>query len=327
MTVLVTGANGFFGVHLIKGLAECGDRVINFHRSPTPEEVPHFLVPHLDQVVFVQGDVLDLPQLRKAVAENEVDEIIHAATITATSLEVEQNRPREVIEVNVMGSVNIFEVAREYNIRRTVYLSSMGVYHSGRNQKPHFEDEPPEPIGLYGISKVASEIIAQRYRNLFDVSIVSVRMSQPYGPMEVRSRGRVVLSPICEWTHQALRGEEIMVESLDASMDWCYVTDIASGVLTILKGSEPKYDIYNLGSGRLTSVQEVLEALAEMIPGLRYREVSEIVPNPNIDKRYATGHLDIQRAQDEYNYQPTTDIRNGIRHYVEWQRRYGKLDT
>ena len=327
MTVLVTGGSGFFGVNLVRALAKRGDKVVDFSRSETPDRVRRFLCPYLDRVVFVQGDVLDLPRLQQTVEENEIDEIIHAATITATSLEVERDSSREVIEVNVMGSTNVFEVARRHGLRRTVYLSSGAIYPRGNGQKPSHEDDEPGPSGLYGISKVASEMIARRYRSLFGISIASVRMAQPYGPMELKSRGRVLLSPIHEWTHQALRGEEIEMQSLSASMDWCYVDDMASGVLGVLKGPDPLHDVYNLGSGRLTSVREMLEALAESIPGTRYRESSDILPNPNIDVRHLKGYLSIARISDEYGYQPITGIRDGIRRYIEWLRKNPQSDA
>jgi len=185
---------------------------------------------------------------------------------------------------------------------------------------PHREDEQPYPDGLYGISKYASEMIAQRFRHLLGTSIVIVRMAQPYGPMERTSRSRVILSPICEWVHQALKGEPIAVEAFDSVMDWCYVDDMVDGTLSILLADEPHYDIYNVGAGKSTSVRAVLEAISKCVPGTRYFESRDVVPNPNIDRRIQTGYLDITRVRHEFGYQPHVDIDTGIEKYVGWLR-------
>lgn len=318
MSTLVTGGNGFFGVNLVKGLTKHGQKVVSFNRSATPDVVRDYLAPHLDLVTFAQGDVTNLPRLQQVVEDNNVSAIIHTATLTATSLDVERNNAWQIINVNVMGSVNVFEVGRRLGLRRIVYISSGAVYRHGAGTDPHFEDEQPCPEDLYGISKYASEMIVQRYRHLLGTSIASVRLVQPYGPMERKSRSRVVLSPICEWAHQALKGEEIAVEALDSIMDWCYVDDVVDGTLSILLADEPRHDIYNVGSGRSTSVRAVLAAISKCVPGTRYFESPDVIPNPNIDRRIETGYQDITRMREEFGYQPQIDIDTGIKKYIDW---------
>lgn len=324
MSVLVTGGSGFVGVNLVKGLAERGRKVVSLNRSSVPEEVGSYLAPYMDRVVFAQCDVTDLVGLQEVVHKHGVVEIVHTATLTATSLDVERDCAWQIINVNVMGATNLFEVSRRANVRRVVYTSSGAVYRHGDGIYPHHEDEQPHPDGLYAISKYASEMIAQRFRHLLGVSIAVARLAQPYGPMERKSRSRAVLSPICEWVEQALRGEPIVVQALDSIMDWCYVDDMVDGILSILLAEdEPRHSIYNVGAGKTTSVEAVLRAIDRCIAGVKYSESPAVVPNPNIDRQTLTGHLDITRAQDEFGYQPRVDIGAGLERYVDWLRETG----
>ncbi|MHA2406123.1 MAG: NAD-dependent epimerase/dehydratase family protein, partial [Candidatus Hermodarchaeia archaeon] len=187
--IIVTGATGFIGINIVKYLAEHGRRVVGLDIVNPDRLIADYLQGLDEYVAWVQVDLTDAERVRQVADTCAIDKIIHAAVFTPASQDVEQANPRRILTSNLMGTVNMLELARCANASRFVYVSSSGVY--GSTPNPEFPVSPDslQPFtptggfsGFYGITKITSEKLTERYGQLFPMTTTSVRIAAPYGP-------------------------------------------------------------------------------------------------------------------------------------------------
>ncbi|MBI4200679.1 MAG: SDR family NAD(P)-dependent oxidoreductase [Chloroflexi bacterium] len=320
MATLVTGGNGFIGSNVVKLLAERGHQVISLDIAEPDNLVHRYLEPLIYRVVWVQADILDAAALERAVTGYRLDRIVHAAVYTAVQEDLERAESRRIIDINLVGTANLLEVARKSSARRFVYISSGGVYGTGRSpSEPLKEDTPLDPDSLYGITKYASELITRRYGALHRLETASIRLSGPYGPMERVTGHRAAMSSMYHWTAQAVRGEPVEIAPRGTSGDLTYVLDIANGIATILDAPALHYRVYNLSSGRIVSLGELREAFRAAVPAVKIA-----LPSPGREDAtgfgYGRGPLDTTRIRTDLGFAPRYDLASGVREYINWRR-------
>jgi nucleoside-diphosphate-sugar epimerase len=326
MPVLVTGGLGFVGINLVLALADEGETVVCADLGPPDEAARRFLAPVADRVVHVVADLTARGALAAAVAECGValDGVIHAAALTATTLAVERDSAGLLVATNIGGTMEALGLAAAQRCRRFVYVSSPSALGPVADvQAPLDESYPAAPVALYGQTKLASEQLCRRYAALTGLSIVAVRIAQPYGPMERRTSTRVRTSPIHEWVAAALAGEELLVGDPSVARDWTAIEDTARGILLAFRTENPRHDLYHLGVGRTFAVGAIIDALREDFPALRIR--TDISPedeelNPNIAPGAVRGALTIDRIRDDLGYVPQFDLASGLARYLAWVR-------
>jgi nucleoside-diphosphate-sugar epimerase len=258
---------------------------------------------------------------------------VHGATITPVSRgtaaeakrEPEADQPARIIDVNVMGTVALLEWARTCaGLQRFMYVSSGAVY------KEHGPDHPGEPLPedgyvmprrLYGISKLASELITERYGELFGLSTVSVRPSSVYGPLDRVTASRNFRHVPNRIAHAALEGRGILtVNALDAVGDYIHVQDVARAILALLHAPRLNYGVYNIAFGALTRVEDFIGWAAERCPGFRGevvpREAAELVHDPAL-RDGMWGAYDIMRIKGDTGWQPRP-ARAAFLNYLDW---------
>ncbi len=234
MTLLITGATGF--VMSVLGRywldADPQARLVVLDSAPLDAAASRYFAPVKDRMQVLVADVTRPETWRDAVTGSEITHIVHGATITPLSRgtaaeakrEPEADNPARIIEVNVMGTVAVLDWARTLpKLKRVIYVSSGAVY------KHHGPDRPGEPLPedgyvmprrLYGISKLASELITERYGDLFGLSIASVRPSSVYGTMDRVTASRNFRHVPNRLAHMALDGlKRVRVNTLDAVGD------------------------------------------------------------------------------------------------------------
>jgi nucleoside-diphosphate-sugar epimerase len=329
MPVLVTGGLGFVGINLVRALAGEGETVVCADLHPPDAAARRFLAPVADRVVHVAADLTVRGALAAAVAESGVaiDGVIHAAALTATTLAVERDAAGLLVATNIGGTMEALELAAARRCRRVVCISSPSALGPVADVRaPLDEGYPAAPVALYGQTKLASESICRRYAALTGLSVVAVRIAQPYGPMERRTSTRVRTSPVHEWVAAALAGEALVAGDPAVARDWTAIDDTVRGVLLALRAAAPRHDLYHLGVGQLFSVGEVLDALREHFPGLRVRyDISSDDPalNPNIAPGAVRGPLAIDRIRDDLGFAPQHDLASGLARYLGWVRSAG----
>jgi nucleoside-diphosphate-sugar epimerase len=209
MKILVTGATGFIGVHLVKHLVESGHDVIGLDVHPPHPAADIFLKSVRDHIRFAQADIADLEALRRAV-DGAVDAVIHAAVI-ATSSGLEASNPARIIDVNIIGTLETLRCAREAGARRFVYVSSSGVYGHTDPDVVLREADHLQLTNIYPIAKYANERIVQWFARDGGITAGSARVAAPYGPMERSTGTRSAMSPIYRLVRAALAGRSIQI--------------------------------------------------------------------------------------------------------------------
>ena len=345
MTLLVTGATGFvmsvLGRHWLD--ADPRAQLIALDAAPLDPAAVRYFAPVADRLRVVVADITQPHTWRDLLAGTHVTHIVHGATITPLSRgtateakrEPEAENPARIIDVNIMGTVALLEWARTLpGLQRFIYVSSGAVY------KHHGPDRPGEPLPedgyvmprrLYGISKLASELITERYGDLFDISTASVRPSSVYGTMDRVTATRNFRHVPNRIAHMALEGvQRLRVNTLDAVGDYIHAEDVARAITSLLHASRLRYSAYNIALGSTATVGDLVGWAAEKVPGFE-AEVTSSVEDADILQDATLrdgmwGAYDIARITSETGWTPRP-LREAFHAYMDWiaaERRAGK---
>jgi nucleoside-diphosphate-sugar epimerase len=301
--------------------------------APLDSAAQRYFAPYSERLSVIVADVTQPATWQAALAGHEVTHIVHGATITPLSRgsvaearrEPEAENPARIIDVNVMGTVAVLDWARTLSsLRRFLYVSSGAVY------KHHGPDRPGEPLPedgyvmprrLYGISKLASELITERYGDLFSMPTASVRPSSVYGPMDRVTASRNFRHVPNRIAHMALDGVRcVRVNTLDAVGDYIYVEDVAAAIAALLRAPRLRYSAYNVACGVTATIRDMVEWAAEKVPGFRAEivpaEQADIVQDPTLTDGM-WGAYDIARIRAETSWQPRP-MREALHAYMDW---------
>jgi nucleoside-diphosphate-sugar epimerase len=335
MTLLITGATGFVMSVLARHVLEADPaaRVVALDAAPPDAAAQRYFAPVADRLRLLTADVTLPETWQDAVREEAITAVVHGATITPISrgtaatarIEPEAEQPRRIVEVNVMGTVAVLEVARTLpGLRRVIYVSSGSVYrHHGPDHPgaPLPEDGYVAPRRLYGISKHASELIAARYGELFGLSVAGVRLSSVYGTMDRATASRDFRHVPNRIAHAALRGgRRITVNTLDAVGDYIHAEDVARAIAALLAAPTLRHDAYNIALGETASIGTLVAWAAERAPRLHAAVVdaaeAEIVADPTLTGGM-WGAYDIARITAETGWRPRP-MREALHAYIDW---------
>jgi UDP-glucose 4-epimerase len=335
VTLLVTGATGFVMSVLARHWLEThpAERLVALDAAPMDAAAQRYFAPVADRLITIVADITQPELWRPALEAHTINFIVHGATVTPISrgttaeakLEPEADAPARIIDVNIMGTVAVLEWARSLrSLRRFVYVSSGSVY------KHHGPDRPGEPLPedgyvmprrLYGISKLASELITERYGDLFGFSAASVRLSSVYGPMDRVTGSRNFRHVPNRIAHKALDGAgAIHVNTLHAVGDYVQAEDVAFGIGRLLKAPMLRFGTYNIAAGKTATVGDIAGWAAERVPGFH----AEVVPSEQADivlDPALTGGMwgayDISRIMADTGWKPRP-TREAFLAYLDW---------
>jgi UDP-glucose 4-epimerase len=323
MSVLVTGATGVVGMHVSRALAEHGERVVAFSTGGRTSVSDSLLAPVATQVTHVRGDVRDAAAVLSAIRGHGVTAIVHAAGLTGEA----QARARtlDVIAVNVLGTATVLEAARQSGIRRVVYLGSSAEYGRRPDLEPISEDET-DPEGMYAESKHLGFRLARRYRALFDLETVTCRVNSVYGPGTRFNpyRGLVGNTLVAHLCRAVARSESVHLDGGgDYPRGWTHAADVGDGIRRIVAHHAPPHDVYNLASGRLYTVREVVAALRSREPTAEVSVGEGAWEDDPFQAGNLRGPLDISRARRDLGFEPAVSLEDGLASYVDWWRQVG----
>lgn len=309
MRILVTGSSGFLGAAVVDALLARGDAVVAYDMqagAAGPAQVR-------ERLNRVTGDITDPASLARAMRDGKPDAVIHCAAIVSVLSSVDS--PREIVRVNVEGSINVFEAMREAGVRRCIHISSEEAYGAFRSDPVH-ETHPLEPAMPYGICKAAVEHLGRTYRDLHGLEVINLRPSWVYGPGLPRAR---IPKNLIE---AALAGRALHLPGgADSAIDHTYVDDVVDAVLMALDHPAHRYDAYNVGSGRAATVSELIAIVRELIPGAELSAGPGPYRHGNRIEIVKKGALDVSRAANEFGWRPRFDIHAGLFAYVNALRR------
>jgi nucleoside-diphosphate-sugar epimerase len=300
-TVLVTGGTGFIGAFTAAEFAEHGHDVVAFDVNTSDERLAALDV--ADSVEITRGDVTDATDVFRAVREHDVDRVVHLAALLTNQA---ADDPRAALEVNVLGTNNVFEAARTFDLDRVAWASSAAVYAPPeRYDGDVTERDLVAPDTLYGATKEYNEHQARAYE-AFGVSHVALRPTVAYGPYR-ETGGSAFLVDLVE---KPALGEPFSVEYGDQRIDWQYVEDIAAAFRLAATVDEAALSqrAYNV-AGETTTIREAARVVESVVPDADI-EVSDDGDLP------WTQDLDTTAAEQDLGYEPAFDLEAGVRKYV-----------
>ncbi|MBX7173882.1 MAG: GDP-mannose 4,6-dehydratase [Pyrinomonadaceae bacterium] len=310
--ILVTGGAGFIGSHLVdKLLAENDWKVFaldNFNEFYSPEIKRANIAEHLQNpnYTLLENDICDAESLQKIFAENKFDVIVHLAAWAGVRPSL--MNPKLYTQVNVNGTLNLLDLAKEFGIKQFVFGSSSSVY--GINSKIPFseDDRIYQTISPYAATKAAGEFLCHTYSHLYDIRTICLRFFTVYG-----SRQRPDLA-IHKFSKLIEGGKPIqMFGDGTTRRDYTFVDDIIQGVRAAIDYDKANYEVFNLGESQTIELRELIEVLEENLGKKAIIERKPMQPG-DVPITFA----DISKAKELLGYNPTTKIREGIPKFVEW---------
>jgi UDP-glucuronate 4-epimerase len=322
MTVLITGAAGFIGMHVATALLERGESVIgldnlNDYYDPALKNARLERLKAQARFRFRHADIASAPALKEAFADPAIDRVVHLAAQAGVRYSL--THPEAYIQSNIIGHFNILEACRHHRgLQHLVYASSSSVY--GGNTKLPFsiDDRVDNPVSLYAATKAADELMSHCYSHLYGFASTGLRFFTVYGPW-----GRPDMSAYI-FTRAILRGEPITVFNRgDMQRDFTYIDDIVSGVLAALdhppvrKDGMPPHRRYNLGNHRSEKLMRFIELIERATNHKAVIELADMQPG-DVKETYA----DIEAAKRDLGFAPRTSIDEGIPRFVAWFRQH-----
>ena len=314
MTTLVTGGTGFVASNIVRMLAKQGEQVVAFDIAQPSDLLLTYIKPWANRVAFIQGDILNRIDL-EMTREHGITKIVHAAVFTGILPHIEAGRSKDIVDINMMGTTNVLELASLLSVKRFIYVSSGSVYGDDHPDPVVTEASLPRPHSLYAVTKYASELVTRRYGELHNFPTVSVRLGSPFGPMEQVTDHRANQSLLKEWTGNIVRGLPVKVGDQSVERSFTYVLDIAGGICAVVNAPSLSYDLYNVSTGDKTSLMQIIEVLRELHPDLQVLDRVDVGPPPHGGK-----FMKSERLITDLEFCPQYDLRSALKEYLDWRR-------
>ena len=313
MKILVTGGAGFIGSTLTEALLSRGDEVIamdNFNDYYSPARKEANVAPFLShpRYTLYRADFRDREAVQDIFRRHHPDVVAHIGAMASVRYSVQN--PQLYTEVNVLGTVNLLEEARQNGVQNFVFASTSSVY--GKTDKlPFVETDPTDhPLAPYPATKKAGEVLGHAYHNMHGLNFTALRFFNVYGP-----KGRPDMMPYIVLDRLVHDREIILFDNGDMRRDWTYIDDIIRGVVAAL--DRPLgYEIINLGRGEPVLMNDFI-SMAEELVGKK--AIIKGVPAPPSEPKITFACVD--KAADLFGYRPRTSIGEGLQNLWNWYRR------
>jgi UDP-glucuronate 4-epimerase len=327
--ILVTGAAGFIGYHLCKKLCEIGYHVVGIDNLNDYYDV-QLKRDRLSQLKNVQNfsfnsiSITEKECLDDLFEKESFEYVVNLAAQAGVRYSIE--KPYKYLDANLTGFLNILEACRKFPVSHLIFASSSSVY--GSNKKIPFSesDHTDHPVSLYAATKKANEMMAHSYASLYDIPCTGLRFFTVYGPW-----GRPDMA-YYGFTRAIIEGKPIKVFNNGLmSRDFTYIDDIVDGIISLvdivpevgLENETPdgsnsgRFALYNIGNNKPVRLIEFIEILEDALGKKAIKNMMSMQPG-DVERTFA----DIDSLKAVSGYSPKTDLRSGLKNFVQWYRLY-----
>jgi len=309
--VLVTGAGGFIGSHLVERLLEEGAWVRGFVRYNSRSD-EGFLTglarSHTNRLEILSGDLCAQETVREAL--RGVTVVFHLAALVG--IPYSYLHPAEVVETNVVGTLNVLLAAREEGVEKLVHTSSSEVYGSAL-QVPIVEDHPLQPQSPYSATKIGADALALSFHYTYDLPVAVIRPFNAYGP---RQSARAVIPAIIV---QALSRDTVCLGATHPTRDFTYVRDTAEAFLAVAASDRSTGEVIQAGTGLEISIGDIAQEIIQLVGrSVRLETKTERVrPTKSEVTRLVASN---QKARDLLGWIPKVPLQEGLRQTIDYIR-------
>lgn len=332
-TILVTGAAGFIGSNLVKELYNrfsdikvIGFDSVNDYYDVNLKEYRLTELKNFKNFTFIKGNIADKALVEKVFEEYKPEIVVNLAAQAGVRYSI--TNPDAYLESNLIGFFNILEACRHNKVEHLVYASSSSVY--GMNKKIPYstEDKVDNPVSLYAATKKSNELMAHAYSKLYDIPSTGLRFFTVYGPA-----GRPDMAYF-GFTNKLIKGEKIQIFNYgNCKRDFTYIDDIVTGVVNVMEKTPDRnengvrYKVYNIGNNKPENLLDFVDILqqelirAEVLPkDYDFEAHKELVPMQpgDVEMTYA----DVEDLIRDFNFKPSTSLRDGLRKFAEWYKKF-----
>ena len=333
MTLLVTGAAGFIGSSVATALLGRGEQVIgidniNDYYDPALKRarLERLAAAHGNAFTFEQVDFGNQQELEAFAAPHRFERIIHLGAQAGVRYSLVN--PQAYVRSNLMGQINMLELARHREVEHFVYASSSSVYGGNKELQFRVEERVDHPVSLYAATKKSDELMSESYAHLFRVPMTGLRFFTVYGPW-----GRPDMA-MWIFTKALYEGRPLTVfNSGNMRRDFTYIDDIVKGVLACLDGppaddgeekaggSRSPHALYNIGNHRSEELMRMVGLLEQATGRTAAYDFQPMQPG-DVQDTYA----DISAIQRDHGFEPSTSIDEGVPRFVDWFKQYHRID-
>lgn len=336
MKILVTGAAGFIGFHLVERLIKLDHQItgidnindyydvklkysrlkeLGIQESDATAFLKECVSSRNENLSFIRMNMEDKVNLNKLFKKNSFDIVVNLAAQAGVRNSIDN--PEVYIQSNIIAFANLLECCRHHDIKHLIYASSSSVY--GQSKKVPFsvEDDVDRPISLYAATKKSNELMAYTYSHLYGFKTTGLRFFTVYGPW-----GRPDMAMFL-FTDAIINNRPIKVfNNGDLQRDFTYISDIIDGVLKIMeeniaKEDDQGYSLYNIGNSHPVKLLDFIHEIEKNL-NLKAEKIMMPMQPGDVSKTWA----DVSSLQRKYNYQPQVSIKEGISKFTKWYTEY-----
>ncbi|MDC1470213.1 NAD-dependent epimerase [Gammaproteobacteria bacterium] len=334
-TILVTGSAGFIGSSLVLKLLKRGDLVVgldnhNDYYDPSLKEARLSNLIQNKNYTHIRADLQDKETIEEVFNKYMPDHVVNLAAQAGVRYSIEN--PGAYIGSNIVGFNNILECCRHHSIKHLVYASSSSVYGANETIPFSVRDNVDHPISLYAATKKSNELTAHAYSNLFNLPTTGLRFFTVYGPW-----GRPDMA-LFKFTKAILENKKIQVYNYgNHRRDFTYIDDIVEGVMRVLDSpaasnknwsglnpdpgsSKAPWKVYNIGNNNPVNLLDFIKVIERFLGKEVQKELLPMQPGDVADT-----YADVQNLVDEFNFQPSTSIEEGIEKFITWYKDFYRV--
>ena len=317
MNIILTGAAGFIGFHttlalLKKKINVYGIDDLNPYYDVRLKKDRLAILKKYENFHFLKKKIED-KRIHSFFKKKYIDVIINLAAQAGVRHSLKN--PYVYVESNILGQVNMLELAKKVEAKKFIYASSSSVY--GGNKKMPFSvsQRVDNPISLYAATKKSSELVAECYSHLFNIKCIGLRFFTVYGPW-----GRPDMATFI-FTKNIIEGKTLQIFNYGKmERDFTYIDDIVQGILGALKKNISNHKVYNLGNSNPEVLLEFVELIEKTLNKKAQKKLLPIQPG-DVSKTFA----DITESKKDLKFSPKTKISEGIPKFISWYKDYYRV--